>query len=342
MRLPRREHAYTWCSCARRRVIRIDDDDDDHDEHASRVSACEQTERTQTSKPAPNPNQRRCPCKRCPCKCCWDAATKSTSLLLTTSQQHPFSSSDPEACATQASAAHACCHPACHPTQPQLQRALTRCCVAHRGAAAAASRPLRCCPRTTAQWLFPPLAWTRRLRGLLLRQRRCVTQTRSSSLLALAWAATPASRTSEARKAFGARTRRWSTWALLSKTAATRSKATLLQIANLACDPDLNETPLASRALAHRSFRENPAFGWGFFGHRYQLYSGAEPHEGYNIMLKWGRAASLGYHVFTSNVDGCARPPRPRCACMCSRFADSLSDTLPFAAAQPLPARWLC
>ncbi len=78
-----------------------------------------------------------------------------------------------------------------------------------------------------------------------------------------------------------------------------------------------------------RSFQTNPAFGaavslrstsvaylcelitrrrsragWGFFGHRYQLYSGAVPHKGYAIMRRWAGAARAGHFVFTSNVDG--------------------------------------
>lgn len=52
------------------------------------------------------------------------------------------------------------------------------------------------------------------------------------------------------------------------------------------------------------SFRDNPAFGWGFFGHRYQLYSTAVPHEGYHVLRSWGPKARLGHFVFTSNVDG--------------------------------------
>ena len=53
-----------------------------------------------------------------------------------------------------------------------------------------------------------------------------------------------------------------------------------------------------------RSFERDPAFGWGFFGHRYQLYCAATPHDGYHIMRRWGQAAALGHAVFTSNVDG--------------------------------------
>ena len=53
-----------------------------------------------------------------------------------------------------------------------------------------------------------------------------------------------------------------------------------------------------------KSFRQDPRFGWGFFGHRWQLYSAAVPHAGYDIMKAWGAAAQRGHFVFTSNVDG--------------------------------------
>eukprot|EP00743_Colponemidia_sp_Colp-15_P001694 GILK01001850.1.p1 GENE.GILK01001850.1~~GILK01001850.1.p1 ORF type:complete len:318 (+),score=25.92 GILK01001850.1:41-955(+) len=56
-------------------------------------------------------------------------------------------------------------------------------------------------------------------------------------------------------------------------------------------------------------FRTDPEFAWGFFGHRYNLYSSAVPHEGYHIMKRWAEEVSARPHnnsffVFTSNVDG--------------------------------------
>lgn len=43
----------------------------------------------------------------------------------------------------------------------------------------------------------------------------------------------------------------------------------------------------------------------GFFGHRWQLYSTAQPHEGYHILRRWGETlGDGGSAVFTSNVDG--------------------------------------
>lgn len=52
-------------------------------------------------------------------------------------------------------------------------------------------------------------------------------------------------------------------------------------------------------------FESDPEFAWGFFGHRYQLYNGAEPHEGYSILKEFGEdIANHEYFCVTSNVDG--------------------------------------
>jgi NAD-dependent SIR2 family protein deacetylase len=51
-------------------------------------------------------------------------------------------------------------------------------------------------------------------------------------------------------------------------------------------------------------FNKDPQFAWGFFGHRYNLYSQTTPHDGFSIILDWGRRAERGYFAFTSNVDG--------------------------------------
>jgi len=50
-------------------------------------------------------------------------------------------------------------------------------------------------------------------------------------------------------------------------------------------------------------FTTDPALAWGFWSHRYNLYSSKEPHEGYYLMKKWALEKQL-YYVFTSNVDG--------------------------------------
>lgn len=54
-------------------------------------------------------------------------------------------------------------------------------------------------------------------------------------------------------------------------------------------------------------FRSDPQFAWGFFGHRFHLYSEKTPHAGYDVLLELARqkmAAGGEYFVYTSNVDG--------------------------------------
>ena len=51
-------------------------------------------------------------------------------------------------------------------------------------------------------------------------------------------------------------------------------------------------------------FHSDPDQAWGFFGHRYNLYSSTAPHRGFAILRCWAEAKPNGYFVFTSNVDG--------------------------------------
>ncbi|RMG18810.1 MAG: NAD-dependent protein deacetylase [Planctomycetota bacterium] len=53
-----------------------------------------------------------------------------------------------------------------------------------------------------------------------------------------------------------------------------------------------------------RWFQDDPAFAWGFYGHRRNLYRATTPHAGFDLLAAWGRTKSLGLFVFTSNVDG--------------------------------------
>lgn len=66
--------------------------------------------------------------------------------------------------------------------------------------------------------------------------------------------------------------------------------------------------PFQGKAFADLStphwFRTDPELAWGFFGHRWNLYSSTTPHAGFEILRRWGEARPLGYFVFTSNVDG--------------------------------------
>ncbi len=51
-------------------------------------------------------------------------------------------------------------------------------------------------------------------------------------------------------------------------------------------------------------FTHDPAFGWGFYGHRTNLYRSTVPHEGFHIIRNWIGRNSADYFVVTSNVDG--------------------------------------
>jgi len=60
---------------------------------------------------------------------------------------------------------------------------------------------------------------------------------------------------------------------------------------------------LAAMSTPHW-FEDDPTFAWGFFGHRYNLYKNAQPHDGFRIIVNWCRKMEEGYFTFTSNVDG--------------------------------------
>jgi NAD-dependent SIR2 family protein deacetylase len=51
-------------------------------------------------------------------------------------------------------------------------------------------------------------------------------------------------------------------------------------------------------------FEEDPAFGWGFYGHRLHLYRSTVPHAGYRILQGWTERFGLPWFAVTSNVDG--------------------------------------
>ncbi|HJV66066.1 MAG TPA: Sir2 family NAD-dependent protein deacetylase [Geomonas sp.] len=51
-------------------------------------------------------------------------------------------------------------------------------------------------------------------------------------------------------------------------------------------------------------FERDPAFGWGFYGHRTNLYRETVPHHGFQILLDWVERLGLESFVATSNVDG--------------------------------------
>lgn len=66
--------------------------------------------------------------------------------------------------------------------------------------------------------------------------------------------------------------------------------------------PPYQKLKLSFSELANpRWFETDPAFAWGFYGHRLALYRATKPHEGFAILRKW--SGERGF-VFTSNVDG--------------------------------------
>jgi NAD-dependent SIR2 family protein deacetylase len=52
------------------------------------------------------------------------------------------------------------------------------------------------------------------------------------------------------------------------------------------------------------NFEDDPSFGWGFYGHRTNLYRETEPHQGFQILQDWAVGFRQDTFVATSNVDG--------------------------------------
>ena len=68
--------------------------------------------------------------------------------------------------------------------------------------------------------------------------------------------------------------------------------------------PPFQKQGLSFYDLANpRWFLNNPAQAWGFYGHRFNLYSATKPHSGFSILKRWGQAKTFGSFVYTSNVD---------------------------------------
>jgi NAD-dependent SIR2 family protein deacetylase len=51
-------------------------------------------------------------------------------------------------------------------------------------------------------------------------------------------------------------------------------------------------------------FERDPAFGWGFYGHRTNLYRKTVPHRGFQLLREWLDRFGPDFFVVTSNVDG--------------------------------------
>jgi NAD-dependent SIR2 family protein deacetylase len=59
-----------------------------------------------------------------------------------------------------------------------------------------------------------------------------------------------------------------------------------------------------ARMANPRWFDQDPAFAWGFYGHRLELYRKTVPHQGFTLLRRWAERKKHGAFVFTSNVDG--------------------------------------
>lgn len=51
-------------------------------------------------------------------------------------------------------------------------------------------------------------------------------------------------------------------------------------------------------------FEGDPTFGWGFYGHRLNLYRQTNPHQGFEVLKRWAKDLGKELFVVTSNVDG--------------------------------------
>jgi len=51
-------------------------------------------------------------------------------------------------------------------------------------------------------------------------------------------------------------------------------------------------------------FEGDPHFGWGFYGHRTELYRKTAPHKGFKLLQEWIERYNLDPFVVTSSVDG--------------------------------------
>ena len=68
--------------------------------------------------------------------------------------------------------------------------------------------------------------------------------------------------------------------------------------------PPYRDRGLSFPSMANPAwFVRDPEFGWGFYGHRLDLYRQTEPHPGFSMLYRWA-LAKRSHFVFTSNVDG--------------------------------------
>jgi len=66
----------------------------------------------------------------------------------------------------------------------------------------------------------------------------------------------------------------------------------------------LQEVGLAYEDICQPSwFKKDPRLAWGFWNFCHQAYQEATPHQGYDLVNEWMRAAPFGGFSFTSNID---------------------------------------
>lgn len=69
--------------------------------------------------------------------------------------------------------------------------------------------------------------------------------------------------------------------------------------------PALAKARIEFQAIASPdAFRAEPRRAWAFYGHRLMLYRRTRPHDGFEVLRRWGARMTYGCTVFTSNVDG--------------------------------------
>ncbi len=69
--------------------------------------------------------------------------------------------------------------------------------------------------------------------------------------------------------------------------------------------PVFEEAGMAFHQIASpAAMRARPTLGWGFYGHRLDLYRRTAPHPGFYILREWAARKQHGLFVYTINVDG--------------------------------------
>lgn len=69
--------------------------------------------------------------------------------------------------------------------------------------------------------------------------------------------------------------------------------------------PPIAKLGLSFSEMANpRWFDDKPKMAWAFYGHRLNLYRQTIPHKGFEQLLTLAKQKTMGYFVYTSNVDG--------------------------------------